>query len=213
MGEELVTPWGHVEDLLGILQPGDNLECKVGYGSGNGFFQHWGTYIGTKNNIHEVVHYSKGEIDIEDEKSHATSFSSCFKINGKEGSIQIDNLYDFSGKCLVRINNSMDKNHKPFPKVVIIERAKRRVGETEYDILTNNCEHFAKWARYGLSISKQAIFAETMMIFFVVGTFTKIMIMIVFIHIPVALAITITLSICITCCIGGYVLSLFVPFV
>uniref|UniRef100_A0A0N5BI24 LRAT domain-containing protein n=1 Tax=Strongyloides papillosus TaxID=174720 RepID=A0A0N5BI24_STREA len=207
MDKELITPWGRVEDLLGIIQPGDNLECKVGTKIGNGVFQHWGTYIGAKNDIHEVVHYSKGGTDNEDQKSSITSFYFWFKNIGNDVSIRIDNLYDFSGESLVRINNSMDKNHKPFPKEVIVERAKRRVGETEYDVLSNNCEHFVKWARYGLPISEQAIVAEAMVIVFAVGIFTKIIIMIVFIHLPIILAIIMTLSILIPCFIVSYLLS------
>ena len=38
---------------------------------------------------------------------------------------------------------------------VVIERAKSRLGERRYDLLTNNCEHFATWCKTGRSHSAQ----------------------------------------------------------
>lgn len=38
---------------------------------------------------------------------------------------------------------------------VVIERAKSRLGENNYNLLSNNCEHFASWCKTGISDSKQ----------------------------------------------------------
>lgn len=38
---------------------------------------------------------------------------------------------------------------------VVIERATSRLGEQQYNLLTNNCEHFATWCKIGRSESKQ----------------------------------------------------------
>ncbi len=38
---------------------------------------------------------------------------------------------------------------------VVVERAKSRLGEKDYNLLTNNCEHFACWCKTGISDSKQ----------------------------------------------------------
>ncbi|MDJ0572128.1 MAG: lecithin retinol acyltransferase family protein [Pleurocapsa sp. MO_192.B19] len=38
---------------------------------------------------------------------------------------------------------------------VVVERAKSRLGEREYNLLFNNCEHFASWCKTGVSDSKQ----------------------------------------------------------
>lgn len=43
------------------------------------------------------------------------------------------------------------------PKVVI-ERGRSRLGECEYNILTNNCEHFARWCKTGNHRSMQSEF-------------------------------------------------------
>lgn len=41
------------------------------------------------------------------------------------------------------------------PIEVVLERARRRVGETAYHLTRNNCEHFARWCKTGESISDQ----------------------------------------------------------
>lgn len=38
---------------------------------------------------------------------------------------------------------------------VVIERATSRLGERQYDLLQNNCEHFANWCTTGRSESRQ----------------------------------------------------------
>ena len=38
---------------------------------------------------------------------------------------------------------------------VVVERAKSRLGEREYNLLFNNCEHFVSWCKTGVSDSKQ----------------------------------------------------------
>ena len=38
---------------------------------------------------------------------------------------------------------------------VVVERAKSRLGEHDYNLLTNNCEHFTSWCKTGISDSKQ----------------------------------------------------------
>jgi hypothetical protein len=38
---------------------------------------------------------------------------------------------------------------------VVVYRAKTRLGEQKYNLLFNNCEHFATWCKTGISNSKQ----------------------------------------------------------
>lgn len=38
---------------------------------------------------------------------------------------------------------------------IVVERAKSRLGEQKYNLLFNNCEHFATWCKTGISDSKQ----------------------------------------------------------
>ena len=37
----------------------------------------------------------------------------------------------------------------------IMARARSRLGENRYRLLTNNCEHFSEWSRFGVSRSRQ----------------------------------------------------------
>ena len=37
----------------------------------------------------------------------------------------------------------------------IVARARSRLGENRYRLLTNNCEHFSEWSRFGVSRSRQ----------------------------------------------------------
>jgi len=42
-----------------------------------------------------------------------------------------------------------------FEPDVVVERALSRVGEGGYDLLSNNCEHFATWCKTGCEVSAQ----------------------------------------------------------
>ncbi len=42
-----------------------------------------------------------------------------------------------------------------YPPDTVVERATSRLGERQYDLLLNNCEHFANWCTTGRSESRQ----------------------------------------------------------
>ena len=77
-----------------------------------------------------VIHYRKPSEVIE-----RTSFA----VFGRGNSVSVKNYVH--GFCYV-------------PDVVV-ERAKSRLGEAEYSLFFNNCEHFATWCKTGISDSKQ----------------------------------------------------------
>ena len=37
----------------------------------------------------------------------------------------------------------------------VLERAESRLGESSFDLVSNNCEHFAAWCKTGISSSAQ----------------------------------------------------------
>jgi hypothetical protein len=51
---------------------------------------------------------------------------------------------------MIRCRGSM-----PFEVPEIVRRARSRLGENRYRLLSNNCEHFSEWAQFGLSRSTQ----------------------------------------------------------
>ncbi len=40
---------------------------------------------------------------------------------------------------------------------LVIERAESRLGERQYNLVTNNCEHFANWSKTGRNVSQQLL--------------------------------------------------------
>ena len=81
--------------------------------------------------------------EIEQEKSWAPSFSSLIGI--PEGRI----VFSIIRKFL----RSSDY-HLYSPKETI-ERARSRIGQHDYNLAFNNCEHFAVWCKTGISESRQ----------------------------------------------------------
>jgi hypothetical protein len=47
------------------------------------------------------------------------------------------------------------RNQPSFEASEILTRARSRLGENRYRLLSNNCEHFSEWSRYGVSRSAQ----------------------------------------------------------
>ena len=61
-------------------------------------------------------------------------------------------LDEFSQGKQVRVRDYGDSSYSPEERV---ERAKSRLGEDDYNLVTNNCEHFAAWVATGKHESKQ----------------------------------------------------------
>lgn len=91
-----------------------------------GVYQHHGIDCGDGS----VIHYRKPSETIE-----RTSFS----VFSKGNSVYIINYPE--GFCFI--------------SDVVIQRAESRLGEQKYNLLFNNCEHFATWSKTGISNSKQ----------------------------------------------------------
>lgn len=48
-----------------------------------------------------------------------------------------------------------DGESKAFTPNAVIDRAESRLGESGFDLVLNNCEHFATWCKTGISDSEQ----------------------------------------------------------
>lgn len=48
-----------------------------------------------------------------------------------------------------------------FPPAIVIRRAQGRLGENNYDLFDNNCEHFARWCKTGEAKSAQVETSKT----------------------------------------------------
>jgi hypothetical protein len=59
------------------------------------------------------------------------------------------------GNGKARINNFKDKQWTILPADEIVKRAQDALGKEGYNVLANNCEHFATDCRYGDRLSGQ----------------------------------------------------------
>ena len=105
---------------------GDQLYVYRDFWNSEGVYQHHGIDCGDGT----VIHYRKPSEIIE-----RTSFTTFSRGN----SVAVKNYV--KGFCYL-------------PHVVV-SRAESRLGEAEYSLLFNNCEHFATWCKTGISDSKQ----------------------------------------------------------
>jgi RNAse (barnase) inhibitor barstar len=105
------------------------------YFAGFNTYQHYGVYIGNGNVIHFAPHEGQ-EISMENGIIHETTLEKF--LNGR--ALQIE----------ANIGRKFSENE-------IVQRARSRLGEKGYNLLTNNCEHFALWCVTGEHISYQVI--------------------------------------------------------
>jgi hypothetical protein len=93
-------------------------------------YNHHGVYVGRGR----VVHYSG-----------LSGFWQC-------GPVEEVSLAQFVNGHPVRILDHFESQYSPEE---IVRRARSRLGEDDYRLLTNNCEHFCNWCVSGISRSAQ----------------------------------------------------------
>jgi len=70
-----------------------------------------------------------------------------------EVEIREDNLLDVAFFREVFKESSLDKIYKINSVEKILSSAKNRIGEKGYDIITDNCQHFCTYVRYGVAVA------------------------------------------------------------
>ncbi|MEO1672059.1 MAG: lecithin retinol acyltransferase family protein [Cyanobacteria bacterium J06631_2] len=108
------------------MAKGDCIYVYRNFGQLKGVYKHYGIDVGDGT----VIHYRKPSEVIEQ-----TSYATFSKGNPTY-------VAEYS------------KGFGYIPDVVVA-RAKSRLGEKDYNLLSNNCEHFACWCKTGISDSKQ----------------------------------------------------------
>jgi hypothetical protein len=68
------------------------------------------------------------------------------------GPVEEVSLAEFARGRPVRVRLS---SHPRFDRAEVVARARSRLGENRYRILSNNCEHFCEWSLHGDSRSRQ----------------------------------------------------------
>ena len=72
--------------------------------------------------------------------------------NKRNARVEIVAWDTFAGRCRVAI----ERGDAKFSAQRIVDRAWSRLGESNYDVFDNNCEHFVNWCRHGIADSRQA---------------------------------------------------------
>jgi len=100
------------------------------------FYKHYGIYAGNGR----VIHYAANNGDF-----------------GADVRVRETSLENFAGEgnCTLLSPIMGRAGTNRFSPVEIVSRARSRLGEKAYNLLFNNCEHFALWCKYGTSKSVQ----------------------------------------------------------
>ena len=88
--------------------------------------------------------------------SSLSNVSTIYVTGYKTACVKRDNIWDVAGNGRMIKNNNKDRITPPLSGEEIKERALSRLGPASYNILWDNCEHFASWCRYGIAVSDQA---------------------------------------------------------
>ncbi|CAD5212678.1 unnamed protein product [Bursaphelenchus okinawaensis] len=148
----LQTGWMSGADLLPHLEVGDLIEF---HRIGPVTYCHWAVYIGLDEDqgIKVVCHFANEGSDMGDGKG---------ELKGKlfsgrsDAHVRVDPFIQVAGDSMVRINNIMDNEFAAFPPMIVKDRCEHKLGSSGYNLIFNNCEQFAKWARYGCADSDQS---------------------------------------------------------
>lgn len=103
----------------------------------------------------EVVHLAGIENGI---NSNNINPSHVFTICGRQfnkAMVKRERVWDVLIDSKVKINNDKDRKCQPLEPIKIVEEAISKVGEIGYNLLWDNCEHFAAYCRYGIKWSEQ----------------------------------------------------------
>ncbi len=153
-----------------IAEPGDII------GVHRGMYDHYGVYVSEDC----IIHYAAPGADMGDEMmirevTHReflgdSDTTSCFILDFPDSYapptqreiavadyaniyLNIVNIRIFDQKKLWDFIKSIE--YKVYSADETVERAQSRIGETNYNLLTNNCEHFVIWCKTGISESHQ----------------------------------------------------------
>ncbi|XP_073342666.1 phospholipase A and acyltransferase 3-like [Pagrus major] len=122
-------------------KPGDLIEIF------RGLYEHWAVYIGDGLVVH-----------IAPPSEVAGAGANCvMSVAAQRAMVKKEKLRDVVGTDKWKVNKDLDEKYEPHPTDTIVKEALELVGtEQPYDIMTQNCEHFAKELRYGKAESWQA---------------------------------------------------------
>lgn len=136
----------HNSTVLTQLEEGDLVEFN------RGPYSHWGVYIGNE----EIVHLSGDENDGINGQVGLTHFFTISGVRFNKAKVVKENFWKVTADSKAKKNNGKDRKCTPLSPDEVVEKALSMMGEIGYNVLWNNCEHFAAFCRYGQKWSEQA---------------------------------------------------------
>lgn len=124
------------------LRFGDIVFCQRGNILLGDKYQHYGVYAGYK----KIIHYIKGD----------SLFDGRIAETSIEEFCDGDTLYIAEEDTLLSIFQDAGVAASFYGPRETVQRARSKIGEGGYNLLTHNCEHFAIWCKTGLNVSTQA---------------------------------------------------------
>ena len=126
-----------------------------------GVYDHYGIYTGRG----KVIHFSNEGSDFGGDIRVRRATLSQFK-NGASNVFVVDfeayrdyrenpELFDFAGLFKLAIDSFFDNELTLYSPEETVERAESQLGEGDYNLVFNNCEHFAVWCKTGKHESSQ----------------------------------------------------------
>jgi hypothetical protein len=139
-----------------------------------GLYKHYGVYTGGK----KIIHYASMTGDFGDDICvHETTLDNFLK-DGDCFAVDFPEHYEWGNSRkttnIPRISQSAIASKIPADGIIdviggiiktfhyhlysgeeTVNRARSRIGETSYNLVFNNCEHFAVWCKTGIPESKQ----------------------------------------------------------
>lgn len=171
--------WGQegpmIAELMKLSMPGTSPRARygdvIGVHRAGGLYDHYGVYE-NDDCVYEYGENGNGKINI-----HITTLAKFTNHTGSYFVLVFPRNYGIPGKIevgprpfdislgqsdgmLKTYVKSVDayknpKEYTMYPPNATIRRAKSRLGEEKYNLLFNNCEHFAIWCKTGLKDSHQ----------------------------------------------------------
>ncbi|SDG26158.1 kelch-like protein 24/35 [Selenomonas sp. WCT3] len=128
------------------IKPGDILYVKrTGY-------RHFGIYAGNQ----QVIHYYKEKNPLVSDG--IISETTLADFQGVSDTIYVLNSTTPSGPPLFDwiVHRLLGDDIELFSPEETVARARSKLGERGYNLLLNNCEHFALWCKTGIAQSAQS---------------------------------------------------------
>ena len=124
-------------------------------------YDHYGIYTGRG----KVIHFSNEGSDMGDDVRIRRATLAQFK-NGADNVFVVDfeayrdyvenpELFDFEGLFKLAFDDLFDNKITIYSPEETVERAEKQLGGGGYNLVFNNCEHFAVWCKTGKHESSQ----------------------------------------------------------